>query len=275
MNIGTKKFDIKNRTYIMGILNVTPDSFYDGGRYNAVDSALFRAEEMLKEGADIIDIGGESTRPGHTQISIAEEIARVAPIIQAVKSSVDIPVSCDTYKAEVAAAAIEAGADMINDIWGFRHENNLNMSNIVAKSGTCCVLMHNKSVAEYQNFIPDVLNDLSVSLQIAQNAGISKDKIILDPGIGFGKTARQNLTCLAHIEQFIKVGYPLLIGASNKSFIGAALGLETPQRHEATLAVTAHAAIAGAAFVRVHDVLANKRVVALIEAIKASKEQND
>ena len=217
MQIGNMNFEIGQHTYVMGILNITPDSFSDGGRYNNLDSALFRVEEMLKEGADIIDIGGESTRPGYEVISADEEITRVVPVIKQIKERFDVPVSLDTYKLDVAKAGIEAGADLINDIWGLKADDK--MAEVIAKADIPCCLMHNRKEAVYDDYIQDVLADLEESLIIARNAGISNDKIILDPGIGFAKTYEQNLELLNKLEILHSFGYPVLLGTSRKSVI--------------------------------------------------------
>ena len=194
MRIGTHEFDVKNQTYIMGILNVTPDSFSDGGKFKGVDAALKRAEQMQREGAAILDIGGESTRPGYTPVSEDVEMERILPVIEAVKKNLDIPVSVDTYKSKVAESAILAGADLINDIWGLKADYR--MAEVIAKHRVACCLMHNRNHAEYVDFIPEMLKDLEESLALAEKAGIEKDKIILDPGVGFAKSYEQNLEVL-------------------------------------------------------------------------------
>ena len=186
MLIGNKEFETKGHTYVMGILNVTPDSFSDGGKWNDRDSALWHVEDMISQGADIIDVGGESTRPGYTQISEEEEIARIAPVIEGIKSEFAIPVSLDTYKAAVAEAGIVAGADLINDIWGLRYDDR--MAQVIAKSGLPCCLMHNRKEAVYDNFMSDVISDLKKTLALAAEAGIAEDRIILDPGVGVAKS---------------------------------------------------------------------------------------
>lgn len=186
MIIGGKEFDTEHQTYIMGILNVTPDSFSDGGRYSRLDAALSHAEKMIKEGADIIDVGGESTRPGHVQITDEEETERVAPIIEALKKEFDIPVSVDTYKSRVARAALTAGADLVNDIWGLKYDPD--MAAVIAESGAACCLMHNRESVDYVRFIPEFLDDMRECVRLADEAGIARDRILLDPGVGFGKT---------------------------------------------------------------------------------------
>ena len=189
MIIGNKEF--RNHTYVMGILNVTPDSFSDGGKFNNIDSALKHTEQLINDGADIIDVGGESARPNYTKISDEEEIERVVPVIEKIKADFDVPVSIDTYKSKVAAAAVGAGADLVNDIWGLKYDKN--MAEVIAKSGATCCLMHNRERAEYNSFVEDVLDDLRETIAIAKKAGIADDKIILDPGVGFAKSYEQNL----------------------------------------------------------------------------------
>ncbi len=264
--IGNKTFNLINRTYIMGILNVTPDSFSDGGSYDSVDKALFRVEEMLRDGCHIVDIGGESTRPGYTEISVSEETERVVPVIEAVKARFDVPVSLDTYKYQVAEAGILAGADLINDIWGLRYDNG-EMAAVIAGHQAACCLMHNRKTAEYVDFIPEVFADLSKSADLALEAGIGEEKIILDPGVGFGKTYEQNLEVLRSLKEFTMLGYPMLLGASRKSVIGLTLGLPKEEREEGTLVTTIQAVQAGCNFVRVHDVKGNARAIKMMETI--------
>lgn len=251
----------------MGILNVTPDSFSDGGSFYDVDSAVRHAEDMIKKGAHILDIGGESTRPGHTQISEEEEIARIVPIIKAIKAKFDIPVSVDTYKSKVAEAAILAGADLINDIWGLKYDGT--MAEVIAKYGKPCCLMHNRHNTDYQNFMEDVLKDLKESVALAKQVGIAADKIILDPGVGFAKTYEQNLEIIARIGELKQLGYPVLLGTSRKSVIGLTLDLPVEERLEGALVTTVMAVEQGCAFVRVHDVQENERAIRMTEAIMA------
>lgn len=272
MIIGQKKFDTKHHTYIMGILNVTPDSFSDGGKYNSLDSALYHAKEMAENGVDIFDIGGESTRPGHIQISEEEEIERVVPIIAKLKTEFDIPISIDTYKSNVAEAAIQAGADLVNDIWGLKYDEK--MAGVIAKNQTACCLMHNRDNAEYSNFIEDVLDDLKETIRLAKQAGIEDDKIMLDPGIGFGKTYEMNLEMMKHVDSIQTLGYPVLLGTSRKSMIGLTLDLPADQREEGTLATTVIGMMKGCSFVRVHDVKANYRAIKMTEAIMRKHEVN-
>ena len=252
MKIGNREFDVKNKTYIMGILNVTPDSFSDGGKWNDMDHALKHTETMIAEGADILDIGGESTRPGHTPVGAQEEIERVLPVIEAVKSRFDIPISVDTYKGCVAEESLKHGADLINDIWGLKYDPE--MAPVIAKYQAPCCLMHNKDNTEE-------------CVNIAKRAGIADDKIILDPGVGFGKTYEMNLMTMDNLELFQKLGYPVLLGTSRKSMIGLALDLPVDQRVEGTLATSVIGVMKGCAFVRVHDIKENKRVIQMTEAI--------
>ena len=270
MKIGRREFDTEHHTYIMGILNVTPDSFSDGGKYNQLDAALKHAEEMAADGADILDVGGESTRPGHEQISVQEEIERVVPVIEKLSARFDIPVSIDTYKSQVASAALEAGAVLVNDIWGLKYDER--MADVIAKSGAACCLMHNREKPEYVNFLPDVLMDLQKSINIAEKAGIAKEKIILDPGVGFGKTYEMNLEIIKQLNCLKFLEYPILLGTSRKSVIGLTLGLGEDEREEGTLVTTVMGILSGCAFVRVHDVKANKRAIQMAEAILREHE---
>ena len=265
MIIGNRVFDAEHRTYIMGILNVTPDSFSDGGKFNQMDAALYHAEEMIRDGADIVDVGGESTRPGHTVISDDEEISRVVPVIEAIKSRFDIPVSIDTYKGKVTEAALKAGADLVNDIWGFKFDHKV--AELTAQYGAACCLMHNRSEPTYQDYLNDVVSDLKECVRIAKDVGISDDKIILDPGVGFGKTYQMNLEIINHVDVLHSLGFPILLGTSRKSVIGQTLNLPTDQRVEGTLATTVVGVLKGCAFVRVHDIKENKRVIQMTEAI--------
>ena len=265
MIIGNRNFDTKNHTYVMGILNVTPDSFYDGGECENTDAALFKAEEMIKEGADIIDVGGESTRPGATEVSLDEEIARVIPIISKLKSEFNIPVSIDTYKARTAKEAIMAGADLINDIWGLKKDPD--MKSVIAEADIPCCLMHNRIEAT-PLCLDELFSEMSLIADAAITAGIKEDKIILDPGIGFGKANEESLRILANMKELKLLGFPWLLGCSRKSVIGDVLNLEKNERLEGTLALTTLATEAGASFVRVHDVRENVRIIKMVEALK-------
>lgn len=265
MKIGNREFDLANETYVMGILNITPDSFSDGGKFNSLDNALFHTEEMIKDGAAIIDVGGESTRPGYTLLSEEEEIQRVVPVIEAIKSRFNIPISLDTYKSKVASAGILAGVDLINDIWGLKYDGEL--AEVIAKSELPCCLMHNRKDADYTNFMEDVLMDLSETVKIAQKAGIDNTKIILDPGVGFGKTYENNLEIINKLEELHSFGYPLLLGTSRKSVIGLTLDLPADERVEGTLVTTVFGVLKGCSFVRVHDVKENVRAIQMTRAI--------
>lgn len=263
MIIGNKEF--KDRTYVMGILNVTPDSFSDGGTHNTIDTALKHTEKMINEGADIIDVGGESTRPGYTMISDDEEISRVAPVIEKLKANFDIPISIDTYKSAVAEAAAQAGADLINDIWGFKYDEKI--AEVTAKHNLACCLMHNRKEANYNNYMEDVINDLKESINIAQKYGVDKNKIVLDPGVGFAKSYEQNLEIINKLEALDVLGYPVLLGTSRKSVIALTLNLPVNERVEGTIATSVIAVMKNSLFVRVHDVKENKRSILMTEKI--------
>lgn len=265
MIIGKEKFN-ENKTYVMGILNVTPDSFSDGGRFVTMDKVLQRADQMVQEGASIIDVGGESTRPGYTMISDEEEISRVVPAIEAIKARLDIPISIDTYKSGVAEAAICAGADMVNDIWGLQYD--LKMAKTIKQYDVAVTITHNKNKSTYNNFSEDIIRELNHLLKMAIQQGISKDKIVLDPGIGFAKSTEQNLIVMKQLDKFVELGCPILLGASRKSFIGNTLGLPVDERLEGTLATTALAVERGVMFVRVHDVKENVRLINMLEHIR-------
>lgn len=265
MRIGSRDFATTGHTYIMGILNVTPDSFSDGGKFNQIDAALKHAEEMIRDGADVIDIGGESTRPGYTKISDEEETGRVVPVIEAVKKEFGIPISVDTYKSGVAEAAAQAGVDLINDIWGLKYDAR--MAEVIAKSGLACCLMHNRDNTEYRNFMEDVKQDLRETIALAKAAGIADDKIILDPGVGFAKSYENNLEVIRRLKEFNELKYPVLLGTSRKSVIGLTLDLPAAERVEGTIVTTVMAVEAGCMFVRVHDVKENHRAIQMAEAI--------
>ena len=265
MRIGNIDFEIGKRTYIMGILNVTPDSFSDGGRFNNIETAINHAKGMVAEGVDIIDIGGESTRPGHDGVSEEEEIKRVIPIIAALSKEIKVPISVDTYKGKVAELAVQAGAAMINDVWGFKKDQYIAM--VAAKYNVTCCLMHNRDNKNYNNLIPDILKDLQESIQIALKAGVKTENIILDPGIGFAKSYEDNLKTMSNLEKLNSLGYPVLLGTSRKSIIGVALDLPVEKRLEGTLATTTIGIMKGCEFIRVHDIKENKRVCIMTDAI--------
>lgn len=275
MKIGNREFDLENQVYIMGILNVTPDSFSDGGKWNQLDDALYHVEEMVKQGMDLLDIGGESTRPGYTLLSEVEEIERVVPVIEAVKARFEIPVSIDTYKGAVAEAAAGAGADLLNDIWGFAYERRglgqaeakSAMAEVAVKYHLPVCLMHNRAKAEYADYLQDVAADLLESVEIAVSAGVPKEQIILDPGFGFAKDYRQNLVLMKHLEVVTGLGYPVLLGTSRKSMIGLTLNLPAGEREEGTLATTVMGIEKGCSIIRVHNVQANVRAAKMTQAI--------
>ena len=270
MKIGNREFDLKNHCYVMGILNVTPESFSDGGRWNQLDAAKKHTEDMIREGAAIIDIGGESTRPGYEKISDEEEISRVVPMIEMVKKEFGVPVSVDTYKSGVAEAALQAGADLVNDIWGLKADEKL--AGVIAKYDVPCCLMHNRDNTDYQDFRKELLDDLRETIAIAKKAGIKEDKIILDPGVGFGKTYEHNLIAIHHMDDLKELGYPILLGTSRKSVVGLTLDLPASERVEGTMVTTVFGVMQGAAFVRVHDVKENFRAIQMTEAILHEKK---
>ncbi len=267
-------FDFSKRTYIMGILNVTPDSFSDGGKYFDKDSAVEQALRMKDEGADIIDIGGESTRPGAEKISVKEEISRVVPVIGALADKIGIPISVDTYKSVVAEAAILSGASIINDISGLRFDPQ--MPHVAARYNVAVVIMHIKGTPKnmqnnptYKALIPEIMDYLKEGIEIAGNAGVADDKIIIDPGIGFGKTAEHNLEVIKRLNEFTGFEKPVLLGPSRKSFIGRILGgLPVTERIEGTAAAVAIGIFNGANIIRVHDIKAMVRVARIADRIK-------
>jgi len=265
MKIGHKEFSFYNKSYMMGILNVTPDSFSDGGRFVAIDEARRQVRKMIEEGADIIDVGGESTRPGHEEVSAKEEAARVLPVIKMIAEEFDTVISIDTWKADVAEAAIKAGAHMVNDVWGLKKDPK--MAHVVAKHHIPVCIMHNRENDVYKDLVMDMVMDLGESIKIAMDSGIARDKIMIDPGIGFAKSVEENLVIMRDLKVFNQLGYPLLLGTSRKSMIGKTLDLPVGERLEGTLATTVLGVQAGVGIFRVHDVKANKRVMAMTKAI--------
>lgn len=265
MKIGNRMFDVEHDCYIMGILNVTPDSFSDGGKWNDLEKAKKHTADMIAEGASIIDVGGESTRPGHRQISVQEEIERVAPVIEMIRKNFDIPVSIDSYKSPVVEEALKLGADLVNDIWGLKYDQKV--AELIAHYEVPCCLMHNRSNTEYDHFLDDLCHDMKESVAIAKQAGISDQQIILDPGIGFGKTYEQNLIAIHHLERLVDLGYPVLLAASRKSVIGLTLDLPADERVEGTLVTTVLGVQKKASFIRVHDVKENMRAIRMTQAI--------
>lgn len=262
--------NLNEKTHVMGILNVTPDSFSDGGQFDNVEKAVSRAKQMIGDGAAIIDVGGESTRPGHTQISDEEEIARVVPVIKALKEQTHALISIDTYKSAVAKAAVEAGADIINDIWGAKYDPEI--AKVAADKQVPIILMHNRSEAVYDNFWSDVREDLTESILIARNAGVPNDHIWLDPGIGFAKTLAQNVEMMQHLDQLVAMGYPVLLGTSRKSFIGKLLDVPVDERLEGSLSTVAFGVMKGCQIVRVHDVKETVRTVKMIDFLTGMTE---
>ena len=274
MKIGNKQFDVENDTYVMGILNVTPDSFSDGGRFNHLDAAIAHTKQMIEEGATIIDVGGESTRSGYTMIPDEEEISRVVPVIRAIKEQFDVPVSIDTYKSAVAEAAIEAGADLVNDIWGLKYDPK--MADVIARHGVACCLMHNRDNMDYDDFMGDMLDDLRETVAIAKKAGIADDKIMLDPGVGvgFAKSYENNLVAIREVGRLHELGYPILLGTSRKSVVGLTLDTTKDERVEGTMVTTVYGVQQGCAFVRVHDVKENMRAIRMTQAIMRGYRKN-
>lgn len=253
-------------TQVMGILNVTPDSFSDGGRYVDPDSAVRHALKMMLDGADLIDIGGESTRPGYTPVSAEEELARVIPVIEAIhKAAPHIPISIDTYKAEVARQAILAGAHIINDIWGGKGDPD--MLKVAAELGCPIILMHNRQDMDYTDFVEDVVADLEESVRLALAAGVRPEHIILDPGIGFAKNGEHNLKLMTQLDRLNQIGYPVLLATSRKKFIRSVLDLPVDDLVEGTAATVAFGIAQGCQLVRVHDVKSIKRTVKMCDAM--------
>lgn len=269
-NIGGRTFVWGERTYIMGILNVTPDSFSNDGVGRDVDAAVRQAVRFQQDGADIIDIGGESTRPPSiygksNPVSADEEISRVLPVIETLAKETDLPLSIDTYKAAVAKAAVEAGASMINDIWAFQRDPD--MSAVALDAGAAVVLMHNQNGTEYDDVVPDVISTLRRRVDTAVDAGVDGNRIVIDPGMGFGKTAKHNLEILRRLDEIAALGLPLLVGMSRKSTIGYVLDLPVDQRMEGTAAAVALSIAGGADIVRVHDVKEMARVARMTDAV--------
>lgn len=267
---GPYTLDFKKKTIVMGILNATPDSFSDGGSFNKMDEAVKRAIEMVEEGADIIDIGGESTRPGAKFIPAEEEIERVVPVIRAISKEVDVPISIDTYKADVAREALAAGAHIINDVWGAKADAN--MKRVAAETKAPIILMHNREDRNYQSFFRDVINDLYESISLVKDAGVSDEQIILDPGIGFAKDIKLNLEMMRHLHKLVAIGYPVLLGTSRKSMIGTVLDLPVHERMEGTGATVCYGIQQGCQFVRVHDVKEISRMAKMMDAMMGKGE---
>lgn len=263
---GKTELKLGSSTLIMGILNVTPDSFSDGGRYNDLDRAVQHALQLAAEGADLIDIGGESTRPGHTSVSADEELERVIPVIEAIhREAPHIPLSIDTYKAEVARQAIKAGAHIINDIWGCKEDPD--MAAAAAELDCPLILMHNRKDRNYKSLIEDVKSDLMESVNLALTAGVKKNRIILDPGIGFAKDYEENMKVMMSLDELVALGYPVLLATSRKKFIRTALELPVDDVVEGTAATVAFGIAQGCQLVRVHDVKQIKKTVMMSDAM--------
>jgi len=290
LTIGSTTFEWGRRTYVMGILNVTPDSFSGDGLIRSeadwVAAAVAQAQAQVEAGAHILDVGGESTRPGSQPISPEEELRRVIPVVRALAQTVSVPISVDTYKAEVAWQALAAGATIVNDVWGLRMDPEL--GRVVAQSGAALVVMHNRSRpkdaaqearlggryvgVEYADLMGDIADELRESVELALAAGVSSERIIVDPGIGFGKTVEQNLELVHRLSELMALGYPILVGPSRKSFVGYTLNLPPDQRVEGTAAAVTLCIDRGADLVRVHDVAAMTRVARIADAIVRGRE---
>lgn len=280
LHLKNRDIDLEEKVVVMGVLNLTPDSFYDGGRYTREAQALRRVEEMIGEGADIIDVGGESVRPGAEPISLDEELSRVIPVIEKVRRLFPITISIDTYKAEVARQAIEKGAEMVNDISGLRFDPDLRK--IVAGYGVPLILMHIKGTPKnmqdnprYHSLMEEIISYLRKSIKLAEESEVDPARIIVDPGIGFGKTTAHNLEILRRLEELKSLGKPILVGLSRKSFIGNVLGLPQEERLEGGLAATCMAVSGGARIVRTHDVKPTRRAVDMVQAILRGSDQRD
>ena len=272
IDCGPFNMELGRSTKIMGILNITPDSFSDGGQFNHVEKAVLRAKEMVKAGADIIDVGGESTRPGHKQITSEEELSRIIPVIEELAKEIHVPISVDTYKADVAKEALRSGAHIINDVWGAKGDPE--MARVAAESGAPIILMHNRKEPVYDDFLRDVLNDLYECVQIVKQAGVSDDKIILDPGIGFAKSLEQNLLMMRNLHILTSLGYPVLLGTSRKSMIGKTLDLPVEERMEGPGATVCYGIQQGCQIIRVHDVQEMSRMARMMDAMMGKVKVN-
>ncbi|MEK3764218.1 dihydropteroate synthase [Solibacillus sp. FSL K6-4121] len=259
------ELDFTKETFVMGILNVTPDSFSDGGKFNSVEKAVAQAKKMVADGAKIIDVGGESTRPGYTRISDEEEIARVVPVIQALLKEVQAIISIDTYKSNVARAAIEAGAHIINDIWGAKADPE--MAKVAAELNVPIILMHNRENNQYNNFFNDYMADMHESIEIAKEAGVRDEHIFLDPGIGFVKSLSESIETMQRLDELVALGYPVLLATSRKRMIGSVLDLPVDERVEGTAATCAFGVQKGCHIMRVHDVKEVARTVKMMDAL--------
>jgi len=272
LKCGSFTFDFTRKTYVMGILNVTPDSFSDGGNFFQPEKAVEHAYQMVEDGADLLDIGGESTRPGHQPVSAEEELERILPVIHAVAGKIQAPLSVDTYKARTAEEAIKAGAHIINDVWGAKRDPEI--ADVAAQYNVPIILMHNREKPQYEHFMRDCLNDLYESITIAKKAGVEDRQIILDPGIGFAKGFQENMEMMRNLDKLVGLGYPVLLAASRKRMIGSVLGLPTGERMEGTGAVCCFGIMKGCHMVRVHDVKPVSRMVKMMDALVGKGEQD-
>ncbi|WP_071458835.1 dihydropteroate synthase [Bacillus massilinigeriensis] len=272
LTAGPYRLEYHKKTIVMGILNATPDSFSDGGKYSRMDAALAHAAKMAEDGADIIDIGGESTRPGSKEVSVEEELERVVPVIEAISRRIDLPISIDTYKAEVARQAVDAGATIINDVWGAKKDKS--MASVAAETGMPIILMHNREGRGYQQFMRDALNDLYESIAIAREAGVKDENIVLDPGIGFAKNLDENLEMMQKLDTLVALGYPVLLATSRKSMIGKVLDLPVEERMEGTGATVCFGIQKGCQIIRVHDVKEMVRMAKMMDALMGKGKEN-
>jgi dihydropteroate synthase len=262
-------FDRSGGPRVMGILNVTPDSFSDGGRFEAVEAAVRRARAMVEEGADVVDVGGESTRPGHTPVEADEEIRRVVPAIRAIRAELDAPISIDTMKAKVAAAALEAGAAIVNDVWGLQRDPDI--ARVAAEHGAPVVVMHHRTEVDASlDIVEDIKRFLARSIEIARKAGVPDRAIMLDPGVGFGKTVEQNLIAIRRVDALADMGFPVLLGTSRKSLIGHIIQRTPEERVFGTVATSVIGWAAGATMFRVHDIRANRDALLVAQAVLSS-----
>lgn len=259
------RLNFTEKTQMMGILNITPDSFSDGGHFINSENAKKHALYMIENGADIIDIGGESTRPGYTMISEEEEIDRLRPVLKVLRKVINVPVSVDTYKAKVAEAILEVGANIINDIWGAKYDKN--MAYVAAHYDVPIILMHNREKPDYKELMDDIVKDLEESIQICLRAGVKDERIILDPGIGFGKTYEQNVLVMRYLDKIVELGYPVLLGTSKKSIIAKTLKLPVDERMEGTGATVCYGITKGAHIMRVHDVKEMSRMAKMMDVM--------
>jgi dihydropteroate synthase len=267
--IGGRRFEWGRQAYVMGIVNVTPDSFSGDGLAGDPEAAVRQGLEIAAAGAALLDVGGESTRPGHQPVSAEDELERVLPVIERLARESGVPVSIDTSKLEVAEAAVAAGATLINDVWGLRRSPGI--AELAARRGAALVLMHNQEGHEYGDLLAEIQSALRASLAAAIGAGVPPERVILDPGIGFGKTAEQNLVVLRHLDRIRAIGQPVLLGTSRKSFLGRLFGLEGPDRDAGTVATVVAGVLRGADIVRVHDVPATMRVIRIAEALRSTE----